>query len=90
MTVANVRGPIRRPEYTVSITVDGTVERYRVEAGNLDRLADVIESNVRALTGNRDHVGIALDPDGTVWIRYGFTPSINAGTWQRADEEDAK
>lgn len=75
-----IRGPIARPAYDVVLDEIGGLV---IEAANLDALADEIEHLVHA-DHPREHVGVSLDPDGTVWVRLGWSPSFLAGAWRAA------
>lgn len=80
--VTRIAGPIARPAYTVTLTSTGAAGAYRIESATLNDLADRIESEIR--THTREHVGVYLDPDGTVWVRYRWQTSFPAGTWSAA------
>lgn len=84
-----VRGPIRRPEYRVRLDLPGEDGRdYRIEAADLDDLADIIEREIRAKYPSH-HVGVRLDPDGTVWARIAMKDSHAAGTWAPAESRSS-
>lgn len=75
-----IRGAIRRPEYDVVLDEIGGLV---IEARNLDHLADQMEVLV-SVDHPREHVGVRLEADGGVWVRFGFADSFRAGTWRSA------